>query len=108
MIDEVRDVEGPATDDWCADDGLPVARLRVPSSGRWVAERYPTRSVTPDGDGWQIEVTVASERWLDDLLLRLGSEADVQDPPEWAGKGAAAARAVLARYLADEPDQAGS
>lgn len=108
VIDELRDVEVPATDDWFADDELPVARLRVPGSGRWVAERYPTRSVTPDGDGWLIEITVASERWLDDLLLRLGSEAEVQHPPEWAAKGAAAARVVLARYLADEPDQAGS
>ena len=89
-------------------DELPVARLRVPASGRWVAERYPTRSVEPDGDGWLIEITVASERWLDDLLLRLGCEAVVQHPPEWAAKGADAARVVLARYLADEPDQAGS
>jgi proteasome accessory factor C len=103
VIDAPRDVEVPATDTWFEDDELPVARLRVPAGGRWVAERYPTRSVEPDGDGWLVEITVASERWLDDLLLRLGSEASVQYPPEWAGKGAAAARTVLARYLAAEP-----
>ena len=63
-----------------------------------VAERYPTRSVQPDGDGWLIEVTVASERWLRDLLLRLGSEAEVVRPAEWVGLGAAAASELLRRY----------
>jgi predicted DNA-binding transcriptional regulator YafY len=61
-----------------------------------------------DGDGWLIEITVASERWLDDLLLRLGSEAQVQSPAEWATRGTHAARAVLARYLVEEPVQTGS
>lgn len=98
QIDEPRDVDVPQGDSWFADDELPVALLRVPASGVWVAERYPTRSVQPDGDGWLIEVTVASERWLRDLLLRLGAEASVVEPAEWVHLGATAAAEVLSRY----------
>jgi len=98
-----REVEVPTGDGWFADDDLPIARLRVPAGGGWVAERYPTRSATPEGDGWLLEVTVASERWLRDLLLRLGAEAVVLSPPEWVGLGADAAATLLARY-----DAAGS
>ena len=97
-IDEPRDVEVPHGDTWFADAELPAAVLRVPASGGWVAERYPTRSVLPDGDGWRIEVTVASERWLRDLLLRLGAEAHVEEPAEWVHLGATAAAEVLRRY----------
>jgi len=98
VIDEPREVEVPRADTWFADDELPVAVLRVPASGGWVAERYPTRSVQQDGDGWRIEVTVASERWLRDLLLRLGAEAQVVEPAEWVNLGATAAAEVLCRY----------
>jgi len=103
-IDPPRHVEVPGGDDWFADDDLPVARLRVPASGGWVAERYPTKSVTADGDGWVIDVSVASERWLRDLLLRLGADAVVLSPPEWVGLGADAARALLDRYEAAGSD----
>lgn len=98
-IDEPREVEVPHADTWFADDELPVAVLRVPASGGWVAERYPTRSVQADADGWRIEVTVASERWLRDLLLRLGPEAHVVEPAEWVHLGAHAAAELLRRYL---------
>ncbi len=98
QIDEPRDVEVPHSGMWFADDELPAAVLRVPASGAWVAERYPTRSVQPDGEGWLIEVTVASERWLRDLLLRLGADAHVVSPAEWVHLGAAAATEVLHRY----------
>ena len=98
VIDEPREVEVPRADTWFADDELPAAVLRVPASGGWVAERYPTRSVQQDGDGWRIEVTVASERWLRDLLLRLGAEAHVVEPAEWVNLGATAAAEVLRRY----------
>jgi len=98
VTDAQRDVEVPGTDAWFADADLPTAQLRVPAGGAWVAERYPTRSVQPDGDGWLIEVTVASERWLSELLLRLGAEAEVLEPPQWRDLGARAATALLARY----------
>ncbi len=96
--DEPRDVEVPHGGSWFADDELPAALLRVPASGAWVAERYPTRSVQADGEGWLIEFTVASERWLRDLLLRLGAEARVVEPAEWVHLGATAATQMLRRY----------
>lgn len=98
VIDPPREVDVPAADEWFADDELPAALLQVPAAGGWVAERYPTRSVEADGDGWVIEVTVASERWLRDLLLRLGPDAVVLQPAEWRGLGATAAAELLARY----------
>ena len=98
QFDEPRDVDVPHGDAWFTDDELPAALLRVPASGAWVAERYPTRSVEQDGEGWLIEVTVASERWLRDLLLRLGAEATVVEPTEWVHLGATAAAEVLRRY----------
>lgn len=99
LIDEHRNVEVPHGGTWFTDDELPSAVLTVPASGGWVAERYPTRSVQPDGDGWRIEVTVASERWLRDLMLRLGAEARVVEPVEWMNLGATAAEELLRRYV---------
>ena len=98
VTDALRDVAVPSGDSWFADEDLPVAGIRMSAAGAWVAERYPTRSVEPAGDGWLIEVTVASERWLADLLLRLGADAEVVHPAEWVDLGARAARALLARY----------
>lgn len=97
VIDAPRDVEVPTDGTWFADAELPTARLRLPASETWVAERYPTRSVTQTKDGWEVVVSIASERWLEQLLLRLGAEAQVVEPPEWRDLGAQAARAVLAR-----------
>lgn len=93
-----RDVEVPSADTWFADADLPTARLRIPKSETWVAERYPTRSVRAVKNGWELEVSVASERWLEQLLLRLGAKAKVLDPPEWRDLGARAARRLLTRY----------
>ena len=98
VVDAAREVEVPHIDSWFADAALPTAVLRVPATGGWVAERYPTRSVQADGDGWLLEVTVASERWLRDLLLRLGPDAQVLRPSEWVRLGAVAAGELLRRY----------
>ena len=108
VIDPEREVEAPGVDSWFTDTDLPAARLRVPATGGWVAERYPTTSVKPDGDGWLIELTVASERWLGELLLRLGAGAEVLSPPEWVTLGADAAGALLARYDATRGGSPGS
>jgi predicted DNA-binding transcriptional regulator YafY len=65
-----------------------------------VVERYPTRSVISDGNRLQVELTIVSEEWLAELLLRLGPSATVLAPHEWSGLGAVAAADVLARYEA--------
>ena len=97
-IDATRVVAVPTVDSWYLDTDLPTAVLRVPASGAWVAERYPTRSLERDGDGWRVEVTVASEAWLGELLLRLGVDAEVLEPAVWAEVGVRAAAALLTRY----------
>ena len=99
-IDSPRDVEVPTNDTWFVGADLPSVRLRLDRASTWVVERYPTRGVTDDGDGVVVELTVANETWLRDLLLRLGAGAVVLDPPEWRTVGADAARRLLARYEA--------
>ena len=98
VVDEPREVHPPALDSWFADADLPVAVLKVSRSGYWVAERYPTTSVTELDDGWRIELPVASERWLRELLLRLGASAVVEAPDQWCDLGARAAADVMRRY----------
>lgn len=98
VIDAPRDVEVPSDGSWFADAELPTARLRLPASETWVAERYPTRSVTQIKGGWELVVSIASERWLEQLLLRLGAAARVVEPAEWKDLGARAARTLLGLY----------
>ena len=38
---------------------------------------------------------VASQRWLERLLVRLGPEAEVLEPAEWRDLGADVARRIL-------------
>jgi len=89
---ESGEVYNPHPDD-------PTVTLRLAPAASWVAEAHPTRSVTERADGFvDVTLTVSEPAWLDRLLLRLGSDAEVIDPPGWRGAGAAAARRVLARY----------
>ena len=99
------------------DDLLPVVRLRLPASARWVAETYPTfavgepADVDGDDDGaFEVELPVSGAVWLERLLLRVGPEArvvDVVDEGRLATAqvdhrevGRAAARRLLERYAA--------
>lgn len=92
-----RDATPPT--EWFADDTVTTTRLRLAPQAMWAVERYPVRSVAPNASGGaDVELAVASERWLARLLLRLGPHAEVLDPPEWRRLGAAAAAGVLARY----------
>lgn len=96
-----RVVVPPQPDAWFVDQrDLPTATLRLSAAGRWAVERLPVRSERTDGTDTLVEVVVASERWLAELLLRLGSAAVVESPAEWADLGARHARALLdARYV---------
>lgn len=84
---------------WFADAGLTRVTLRLRPEARWVIERYPVDSVV-ERRGGVADATfpVASERWLERLLLRLGPAVEVRAPAEWQTRGAAVARRVLARY----------
>lgn len=98
VLDEWCEVSAPSGDQWFQGANLPTVTLRLPLDSRWVAERYPTVSQRDDGDHLLVELTVASERWLEELLLRLGTRTTVVSPSEYRDVGARAARSVLARY----------
>jgi predicted DNA-binding transcriptional regulator YafY len=63
-----------------------------------VVERYPHRAVRSVDDGIEVDLTVADEQWLDELLVRVGAQGRVVAPAEWTGRGAAAAQRLLACY----------
>ena len=75
----------------------PSIVLELPASARWVVESYPCRWTERDGR-LVVTLNVTGPTWLERLLLRVGPEARVLDPPELAGVGAGAARRVLRRY----------
>jgi proteasome accessory factor C len=91
--------QGAGERDWFADAGLPRVTLRLSPAARWVVERYPVDEVV-ERRGGSLDATfpVASERWLERLLVRLGPEAEVRRPAQWRDLGRVAARRVLACY----------
>jgi proteasome accessory factor C len=74
-------------------------RLRLRPGARWVAEYYATSDVVELDDG-AVEVTLPSRRlaWVARLVLRLGADVDVLDPPELREHVERTARETLARY----------
>jgi proteasome accessory factor C len=73
-------------------------RLLLHPAARWVAEYYEVADVAErDGD---LEVTLPTKQlaWVAKLVLRLGGEAAVIDPPELRDSVREAARQTLARY----------
>jgi proteasome accessory factor C len=88
----------PRGDQWFADSDLPSVLLRLSPPAHWVAERYPVREEHDDGQAVVVRMAVANEQWLRTLLLRLGAHAEVLEPADWRGLGAAAARQVLSVY----------
>ncbi len=100
-------VEEPAADSpstnssvaWSADGSLPRVTLRLKAPARWVVEQYPVDSVVERANG-SVDATfaVSSERWLERLLLRAGTDAEVIEPAEYTALGRDAARRILSRY----------
>jgi proteasome accessory factor C len=76
-----------------------LATVRLAPPARWVAEYYPTESVTEDADGsLLITLRVADTAWLQRLVLRLGGYATVVEPVALGDQIAATARTALAAY----------
>jgi proteasome accessory factor C len=90
----------PQPGEWFTDGSMPHVTLRLAPEARWVVESYPVDQVgEPDADGWFTAVlSVASERWLERVLVRLGDRAEVVAPERYAELGRAAAGRILARY----------
>lgn len=99
-VDPLRGVQVPSGDDWFAGDRMPTVTLVLGERARWAAERYPLVSRRETDAGLEVVLTVASERWLGELLLRLGPDATVVEPATWSDLGPRTAASLLARYEA--------
>jgi proteasome accessory factor C len=74
-------------------------RVRLAPAARWVAEYYVATDPHEEPDGW-LTVTLPTKQvvWLARLLLRLGAEASVIEPPEVQDEVRRQASLTLARY----------
>jgi proteasome accessory factor C len=81
---------------------MPRVTVRLAPAARWVIETYPVDDIgEPDADGWVVaRLPVASDRWLERVLVRLGDRAEVVEPVRYAELGRDAAARILARYRA--------
>lgn len=101
LLDEtVEPVVEPAAEDRLApDDAAPRVRLRLAPSARWVCERYPVDEVREGEDGWlETTMPVTGRVFLEQLLLRLGPNAEVLEPAEMVNVGSDAAARLLETY----------
>lgn len=100
VTDGPRPVQLPDAPAWFADDAsVEHVVLRVRPSARWMLERDPVDAVEEHDDGSAtITAPVASEQWLQRLLLRAGPDVEVLEPAEWRGLAARTAREALGRY----------
>jgi proteasome accessory factor C len=100
-FDDVPDDDGPPDSSvaWAADGSLPRVTVRLRPAARWVVEEYPVDSATELGDGTiEARFAVVSDRWLERLLLRAGTDAEVVEPAAWRDLGRRAAARLLTRY----------
>ena len=90
-----RDLTGA----WFAGRATIPVTLRLRPRARWVTEYYPVGATRPGPDDTlDVDLEVASEEWLSQLLLRLAPYATVVSPPHLAETFTALARETLGRY----------
>jgi proteasome accessory factor C len=77
-----------------------MARIEFPSEARFAVEGLVTNGLEELGDGRMVATIPVSdaEGWFGRLLLLLGPEAEVIDPPALVDAGRRAARRALSRY----------
>lgn len=84
---------------WFADRPTTAVVLKLKPAADWVAERHPIESVKLLADGTrQVELLVSNQRFLERLLVRLGDDAEVLDPPQWRDLRATVSARLLRRY----------
>jgi len=82
--------------------GHEIVVLRLAQSARWVADFYPTETVTEQADaGLIVRLRAADRSWVRRLVLRLGAAGSVLEPESLATEVRAVARAALAAYSAE-------
>jgi proteasome accessory factor C len=82
-----------------AEPDYPSVRLRLARSARWVAEYYPCESVEelPGGDT-VVTLRTADLGWARRLVLGLGADVRVLDPPDLAEAVRSSAESALKYY----------
>ena len=104
LTDEVfqpPDDVAEAMDGIPVDGSLPEVTLLLDPGVRWVVDQYPHTGLDSEPDGrLRVTLPVTADRWLERLLLRLGTAAEVVAAPIGLGTElrTSAARRVLARY----------
>jgi proteasome accessory factor C len=77
-------------------------RLSLDPATAWLVESVPATGPATEVDGRiEVELFVGGDAWLERLLLRLGPDARVVDPPEYRDLAADAATRVLLRYRSE-------
>ena len=99
------DPDATAPESFFADADLPRARLRLAPAAQWIIDRYPVDSVEPvvgrggrARDAVDVVLPVASQWWLDRLLVRLGPDAEVREPRDGGDGARRLATVMLANY----------
>ena len=81
-----------------SDDDVHVV-LEVSAGGRWVAEYYPTESVTELGEGrLRVQLRTPDTQWVRRMALRLGEDGRIVAPEELRAQVRDDAAAALAAY----------
>jgi proteasome accessory factor C len=79
-------------------EDVPV-RLLLHPGARWVAEYYEVEREKPRGEDLEVVLPAKDLAWVAKLVLRLGGEAEVLDPPQLRDLVREAAQETLALYL---------
>jgi proteasome accessory factor C len=73
-------------------------RLRLRPGARWVAEYYQMAEVAEEDGTMEVTFPTKDLTWVAKLVLRLGGEAEVLEPPELRELARTAAQEALAGY----------
>ncbi|HYJ77684.1 MAG TPA: WYL domain-containing protein, partial [Actinomycetes bacterium] len=77
-----------------------VVTLELDPGARWIVDYYPVESVEElPGEHLLVRLRAADDRWLRNLVLRLGGDARVLDPPALAEAVRERAEEALEAYL---------
>ena len=105
-IDRIEEVEltgsfhqrtDPGDEVFTGGEEAPTVRIEIPNNLKWMIEALPA-SLTEEGDKLVIEMSVSSPVFLERLLLRLGSDAQVTAGEPFQSLASTAAKRLLSRY----------
>lgn len=88
----------PSTDDTFAMANAPRATLRLPIHRERILDGLPIDERSTNGDHLTVTVPVVSPRWLSQMMVRLGPEAELVESDGMAPEIALVAEKVLRRY----------